>query len=104
MVSRIALTMLDIFSAGSHYRGVRRRGYFLIYSYQVVHQLVSVKTFAGKAKAMDYYNFMKGNQFVYSDLEAGTYQTFIISAENYSIFYKDKNINEYKQFFTQNFK
>ncbi len=68
------------------------------------HQLVSVKTFVGKAKAMDYYNFMKGNQFVYSDLEAGTYQTFIISSENYSIFYKDKNINEYKQFFTQNFK
>jgi tetratricopeptide (TPR) repeat protein len=68
------------------------------------HQIVSVKTFAGKAKAMDYYNFMKGNQFVYSDLEAGTYQTFIISSENYSIFYKDKNINEYKQFFTQNFK
>jgi tetratricopeptide (TPR) repeat protein len=68
------------------------------------HQIVSVKTFAGKAKAMDYYNFMKGNQFVYSDLEAGTYQTFIISSENYSIFYKDKNINDYKQFFTQNFK
>ena len=68
------------------------------------HQLVTVKTFPGKNKAMDYYNFMKGNQFIYTDLVPGTYQTFIISSENYSIFYKDKNIAEYNQFFTQNFK
>lgn len=68
------------------------------------HQLISVKTFDGKDKAMNYYSFYKDNKTVFSDLEAGTYQSFIISAENYSIFYKDKNVEEYQQFFSQNFK
>lgn len=68
------------------------------------HQLVSVKTFNGKKAAMDYYSFMKNNAYLYSDLEKGTYQTFVISSENYSIFYKDKNIDDYQQFFSQNFK
>ena len=70
----------------------------------LTHQLVSVKNFAGKAKAMEYYNFFKDLKGAFSDLEPNSYQTFIISAENYAIFYKDKNITDYQQFFTQNFK
>jgi len=68
------------------------------------HQMVTVKQFNGKNKAMDYFTFMKSNQFAYTDLVSGTYKTFIISAENYSIFYKSKNIEAYDQFFTQNYK
>jgi tetratricopeptide (TPR) repeat protein len=68
------------------------------------HQLVSVKYFNGKAKAMDYYTFMKNKKEAFDMLEMGTYQSFIISAENYTTFYKEKNIDEYQQFFTQNFK
>ncbi|MGB3948061.1 MAG: hypothetical protein WBM13_08750, partial [Bacteroidia bacterium] len=67
-------------------------------------QLLSVKSFAGKEKAMQYYNFYKGNDLAFKDLAPGSYQSFIISAENYVIFYKDKNIDEYQQFFTQKFK
>jgi len=67
-------------------------------------QLVSVKTFNGKKSAMDYYTFMKSNAYLYSDLEKGAYQSFIISVENYSTFYKDKNVEDYQQFFSQNFK
>lgn len=44
MVSRIALTMLDIFSAAArHLRNVRRGVYLLIDSYQIVDQFVRVK-------------------------------------------------------------
>jgi len=68
------------------------------------HQMVTVKSFNGKNKAMDYFSFMKSNQFAYTDLVVGTYKTFVISAENYSIFYKNKNIEAYDQFFTQNYK
>jgi tetratricopeptide (TPR) repeat protein len=68
------------------------------------HQLISVKPFNGKAEAMTYYDFMKSKKDAYSDLTEGSYQSFIISAENYTIFYKDKNVSEYEQFFTQNFK
>lgn len=70
----------------------------------IAHQLVSVKSFDGKAQAMNYYNFFKENKAAFADLEAGTYQSFIISAENYTTFYKDKNIEEYQQFFSRNFK
>lgn len=68
------------------------------------HQLLSVKKFVGKKDAMDYYNFFKEKKEAFASLEAGTFQTFIISAENYSIFYKDKNLKDYQEFFIQNFK
>lgn len=68
------------------------------------HQLVTVKTFDGKEKAMNYYNFMKSKKEVFADLPPGTYQSVVISADNYTIFYREKNIDEYQQFFTQNFK
>jgi tetratricopeptide (TPR) repeat protein len=68
------------------------------------HQLVTVKSFDGKAKAMDYYNFMKDKKAVFNDLAPGTFQSIVISAENYTTFYKEKNIEEYQVFFTQNFK
>jgi len=70
----------------------------------ITHQLISVKTFDGKAKAMDYYSSIKSKNELFVDLLTGTFQSFIISEENYSIFYKDKNISDYQQFFTQNFK
>lgn len=67
----------------------------------LAHQLISVKTFDGKEAAMNYYNFFKDRPATYTDLEQGSYQSFIISAENYSTFYKDKNISEYQEFFAQ---
>jgi tetratricopeptide (TPR) repeat protein len=69
------------------------------------HQLVTVKTFDGKEKAMNYLEFMNDKKReVFKDLVSGTYQTIIISAENYTILYKEKNLDEYNQFFSQNFK
>ena len=70
----------------------------------IAHQLVSVKSFDGKAQAMNYYNFFKDNKAAFTDLVPGTFHSFIISAENYTTFYKDKNIEEYQQFFSENFK
>ncbi len=70
----------------------------------IAHQLVSVKIFDGKKQAMDYYDFFKDNKEAFADLVEGTFQSFIISAENYTTFYKDKNIVEYQQFFSKNFK
>jgi hypothetical protein len=70
----------------------------------IAHQVVSVKSFDGKTPAMRYYDFYKDNKAAFADLEQGTYQSFIISAENYTTFYKDKNVEEYQQFFSKNFK
>jgi tetratricopeptide (TPR) repeat protein len=68
------------------------------------HQLISVKNFIGKTKAMSYYQFMKDKPEAFENLEPGTFQSFIISVENYTIFYKEKNIEGYLSFFSQNFK
>ncbi len=70
----------------------------------ITHQMVSVKSFDGKLKAMDYFNVINTKKDLFADLETGTYQKFVISAENYTIFYKDKNISDYEKFFSQNFK
>jgi tetratricopeptide (TPR) repeat protein len=68
------------------------------------HQIITVKSFNGKEEAMKYYDFMKSKKDAYKDLSDGSYQSFVISADNFTIFYKDKNITEYAQFFSQNFK
>ena len=70
----------------------------------ITHQMVNIKAFDGKEKAMDYFTAMNARKDLTSDLVGGTYQVFVISADNYTIFYKDKNIVEYEQFFSQNFK
>lgn len=69
----------------------------------LAHQIITVKTLDGKAEAMNYYNFFKDRTETYTDLQEGSYQTFIISAENYTTFYKDKNVNDYQEFFAQNY-
>ena len=48
--------------------------------------MVSVKTFEGKEKAMDYYDAINAKKELFTDLEKGTYQSFVISSENYSMF------------------
>lgn len=70
----------------------------------VTHQIVNVKSFEGKDKAMNYFEALDSKKNVVSDLEKGSFQVFVISAENYTVFYKDKNVQDYQQFFTQNFK
>lgn len=70
----------------------------------ITHQMVNIKAFDGKDKAMDYFTAMNARKDLTSDLVGGTYQIFVISADNYTVFYKDKNIVEYEQFFSQNFK
>ena len=64
-------------------------------------QLIEVKNFKGKDKAMDYFNFIKGSIDVFKDLEANTYQHFIISTENYIVFYKEKKVQDYLGFFKE---
>lgn len=67
-------------------------------------QLITVKTFDGMAKAMDYYEFMKENKAVLNEVGGNAVQSFIMSADNYTIFYKEKNIEAYLAFFGENFK
>ncbi len=61
--------------------------------------LITVGNFDDARKAINYYNAISNNRYVFSDLPQGNYEQFVISSENYPVFYKDKDIALYKMFF-----
>ncbi|TND10482.1 MAG: hypothetical protein FD123_124 [Bacteroidetes bacterium] len=66
------------------------------------HQLILVKPFTSKKGALDYLNHLQGTPAVFKDLQPATYQVFAISTENFTIFFKDKDIPAYKKFYEEN--
>ena len=54
-------------------------------------------------EAMDYYNAIITNEYVYANMTEYDYDGFVIAQENYPVFYKDKDVNKYLAFFRQNY-
>ena len=65
--------------------------------------LVTVNSFKELDKAMRYYNGIKEDTYVFSGFQPGTYEQFLISAENYPVFFKEKNTDAYKLFFEKKY-
>ncbi len=65
--------------------------------------LVTVNSFKELSKAMRYYKGLKDDTYVFSGFQPGTYDQFLISAENYPVFFKEKNTEAYKAFFEKNY-
>ena len=65
--------------------------------------LVTVNSFKELDKAMRYYRGLKEDTYVFSGFQPGTYDQFLISAENYPIFFKEKDTEAYKAFFEKNY-
>ncbi len=64
--------------------------------------MVTVKSFGGKEKAMTYYNLItKDKKDIFATLDPTKIKTFVISSENFPVFYKDKNIGDYLAFFQE---
>jgi len=68
-----------------------------------INQLITVKTLKGFDKSKDYYQSFKFNKDNLKSLNDKGYQYFIISNDNFILFYKDKNIKNYYDFFLENF-
>ena len=66
-------------------------------------QLISVKSMDNYTKAMDYYTTIAANPDVFSEISKSNYQYFVISADNFTTFYKDKDVDRYLKFFTDNY-
>lgn len=66
-------------------------------------QMIVLEEFDGKIDAMAYYNLVEGNKVDFEGKEAGEHQRFVISKDNYDLFYKEQNLDDYKRFFTLNF-
>ncbi len=67
------------------------------------HYVVTVGNFSNAQKARDYFDLIVINEYVYADLKAGTFFNFVISTENYSLFFKEKDIGGYSTFFEKNY-
>ena len=65
--------------------------------------LVTVNSFKELSKALRYFKGLKDDNYVFSGFQPGTYDQFIISAENYPVFFKEKNTEAYKAFFEKNY-
>jgi tetratricopeptide (TPR) repeat protein len=67
-------------------------------------EMVTVNNFENSEKAVNYYLSIKDNEYIFTKLkQAGEYYQFVITAENYPIFYKNKNIQQYIKFFEKNY-
>lgn len=64
-------------------------------------QLVLVKQFVRKDRAMDYYRVLTGNRESMIDFNTSGYKTFVIHTENYVELFKSKNVDGYRIFFDQ---
>jgi hypothetical protein len=65
--------------------------------------MITVSTFANKNKALDYYNQIIAGDYVIAGIEEGDFAHFVVSSENYKIFYQEKDPDEYLRFFAKNY-
>lgn len=65
--------------------------------------MISVSNFKGRDRAMAYYNAIVASDYVLSPQLRSDSHYFAISSENYPIFYRDKVIDTYMQFFRKHY-
>ena len=66
-------------------------------------QMISVSTFGNSEEAMRYFNHISADGYVFSGIPDGTFDQFIISSNNYPVFFKEKKVAPYLQFFRINY-
>ena len=67
-------------------------------------QMITVNNFETSKTAMEYFNGVLMSKYIFTKLEnTGAYFNFVISVENYPIFYKNKDIPQYLRFFEKNY-
>jgi tetratricopeptide (TPR) repeat protein len=67
------------------------------------HYLITIGNFNNAQKAKDYLDAISLSEYVYADLKPETFYNFVISTENYPIFFKEKDIGGYSKFFEKNY-
>jgi hypothetical protein len=62
-------------------------------------QMISVRQFENKEKAMEYYQAMNSENSPLVKYDTKNFQHFVISTQNYPTFYNRQNIEAYLKFF-----
>jgi hypothetical protein len=67
-------------------------------------EMITVNNFDDSQKAINYILGIRDSRYIFTKLEnAGEYFDFVISAENYPVFYKSKDISQYIRFLEKNY-
>jgi tetratricopeptide (TPR) repeat protein len=66
-------------------------------------QMIVVKQFKNKSDAMNYYDEVTDSETMFDQVEALGYRIFLIDDKNFPLFYQRKNIQEYAEFFEDNY-
>ncbi|MCB0764315.1 MAG: tetratricopeptide repeat protein [Flavobacteriales bacterium] len=67
------------------------------------HQVMLVSVFPSKEKAMEYYTLFMANSDLLVTINDQGFPAFAISTDNYTQFYRNKDVEAYTAFFTQNY-
>lgn len=63
--------------------------------------MITIEKFENAEKAEDYHTAMFLNDYIFGGIDKENYKVLIISVSNYAIFYQQKNIDEYLEFWHQ---
>jgi tetratricopeptide (TPR) repeat protein len=66
-------------------------------------QMITVNRFENKQKALDYLTSVKNNAAIGAKLAPANFKHFVISANNYTTFFKLKDVDQYLEFFNKNY-
>ena len=66
-------------------------------------QIITINKFSDKSTALDYYSLISTNSYVFAGTNQEDYYSFVISDNNYPLFYKKKDREEYLSFFQKNY-
>lgn len=67
------------------------------------HQMLTISRFQNAEEGMKYYRGVKNNKDLQKFFENHNGQHFLLSVNDYSRFYKDKNVEKYMEFFKKNY-
>lgn len=64
--------------------------------------MITIEKFENLDQANNYYKALQNNEYVFGGVNASDYQLIKISISNYPMFYQQKNIEEYMEFWNKN--
>ncbi len=68
-----------------------------------IRYMITVGNFENEEDAMEYFNMISGDVYVFGELGTGNYTETVISMKNYPIFYREKDVDLYEKFFEMNY-
>lgn len=66
-------------------------------------EMITVSSFNNGEEALAYFSHLASDTYVFSGMKEGTFNQFIISASNYPVFFQDKQVPVYLEFFKRNY-